>query len=144
MTAAPLTDDPVLVAFAEEVGEAGAVTIAGARTRWQRGGALAASTRILHAPSGVVWHQPEEMTVCVLAGTPVAELSSALADRRQRCALPEHYGDASPCREPHCFHRETRLPHAALACQVDAAPTAARCPALARVDQIPQGTLSTH
>lgn len=92
MTAAPLTDDPVLVAFAEEVGEAGAVTIAGARTRWQRGGALAASTRILHAPSGVVWHQPEEMTVCVRAGTPVAELASALADRGQRCALPERGG----------------------------------------------------
>ncbi len=44
MTAPPLTDDPVLVAFAEEVGATGAVSVAGARTRWQRGGSLAAGT----------------------------------------------------------------------------------------------------
>lgn len=92
MTAAPLTADAVLVAFAEEVGAHGPITIAGARTRWQRGGALTAGTRIVHAPAGVVWHQPEEMTVCVRAGTPVAELADALAARGQRCALPERGG----------------------------------------------------
>ena len=92
MTAPPLTDDPVLVAFAEEVGDTDAIAIAGARSRWQRGGALAPGTRIIHAPSGVVWHQPEEMTVCVRAGTPVADLAAALAERGQRCALPERGG----------------------------------------------------
>jgi hypothetical protein len=32
------------------------------------------------APAGIEWIQPDEMTVCCGAGTPVAELSAALAD----------------------------------------------------------------
>ncbi len=92
MTAPPLTDDPVLVAFAAEVGNEGAVAVDGARTRWGVGGEPAPGTRLARAPSGIVAYQPEEMTVCVRAGTSVAELSAALAARGQRCALPERGG----------------------------------------------------
>jgi len=40
MTAPLLTSDKVLVDFATEVGESGAIAIEGSRTRWNRGGAL--------------------------------------------------------------------------------------------------------
>ncbi len=92
MTAPPLIDDPVLRAFAEEVGSEGPVAVEGARTRWSLGGPPAGDARLVRAPLGVVEHQPAEMTVCVRAGTPVAELVAALAERGQRCALPERGG----------------------------------------------------
>jgi glycolate oxidase FAD binding subunit len=92
MTAPPLADDPVLVAFAADVGAQGPVAVEGARTRWAVGGEAAPGTRLVRAPSGIVAYQPEEMTVCVRAGTPVTELAAALADRGQRCALPDRGG----------------------------------------------------
>jgi FAD/FMN-containing dehydrogenase len=84
--------DPVLDRFANEIGPAGSVSIEGSRTRWLTGGELAAGTRVLSAPSGIVEHRVDEMTVRVRAGTSVAELSAALAERGQRCALPERGG----------------------------------------------------
>jgi FAD/FMN-containing dehydrogenase len=84
--------DPVLTAFAAEVGPDGPVTVAGGRTRWDRGGAVDPSARVLAAPSGVVEHQPDEMIVRVRAGTTVAELTSVLAAAGQRCALPDRGG----------------------------------------------------
>lgn len=92
VTAPALHHDPVLAAFAEEVREEGPVAVEGARTRWALGGRLADNTRLVRAPSGVVDHQPAEMTVCVRAGTAVAELAAILAERGQRCALPERGG----------------------------------------------------
>lgn len=86
------TDDPVLVAFAEEVGAEGPVAAEGHRTRWAVGGEPVEGTRLVRAPSGIVDHTPEEMTVTVRAGTPVAELHAALAERGQRTALPERGG----------------------------------------------------
>ena len=43
----------------------------------------------MRAPAGIDWIQPDEMTVCCGAGTPVDELAAALA---------EHRPDASRCR----------------------------------------------
>lgn len=73
-----------LALFAEAVGASGPVTIAGLSTR---GGAVP-GPRTVTAPSGVRWHQADEMTVCCGAATPVDELQAALADSRQSVALP--------------------------------------------------------
>lgn len=81
-----------LDAFVSEVGALGPVAVEGNRTRWDLGGELAADTRLVRAPSGIVEYLPDEMTVTVLAGTPVAELNAMLAERGQRCALPERGG----------------------------------------------------
>ncbi len=84
--------DPVLAAFAAEVGTDGPVAVAGGRTRWERGGALVPATRELAAPAGIVAYTPAEMTVVVRAGTTVAELHHELGARGQRSALPERGG----------------------------------------------------
>lgn len=73
-----------LAAFAAEVGTTGPVTIAGAGTR---GGAVL-GVRAVTAPAGVDWVQPDEMTVCCGAGTPVDELVAVLAEHRQTVVLP--------------------------------------------------------
>jgi len=86
------THDPVLAAFAAEVGTEGPVTVAGGRTRWEWGGASTPGTRELAAPAGIVAYTPAEMTVVVRAGTTVAELHRELADHGQRSALPERGG----------------------------------------------------
>lgn len=85
-------DDPVLHAFAEEVGAEGPVAIEGNRTRWHVGGDLAADARVIKAPTGMVAYAPEEMTAQVRVGTPVAEFHAALAEKGQRSALPERGG----------------------------------------------------
>lgn len=92
MTAQLLSTDPVLSSFAEEVGEADPISIAGNRTRWDLGGPLADGTRTLSAPTGIVEYKPEEMTVTVRAGTPVSELHAELAIHGQWTALPERGG----------------------------------------------------
>ncbi len=87
-----LVDDPVLVAFAGEVGATGPVAVEGGRTRWSHCGAPDDGTRLVRAPTGIVEHRPEEMTVRVRAGTTVSELHEALAAAGQRSALPERGG----------------------------------------------------
>jgi len=84
--------DDVLIDFAQLVGATDAVTVVGHRTRDTIGGALHPGTRELAAPSGVVDHDPAEMTVRVRAGTPVADLAALLASAGQRCALPDRGG----------------------------------------------------
>lgn len=91
MSAATITDK-VLLGFAEEVGAVGPVAVAGARTRWDVGGPVAADTRLVAAPTGIVWHRPDEMTVLVRAGTTVADLHADLAAAGQRTALPDRGG----------------------------------------------------
>ena len=81
-----------LVAFAAEVGTEGPVAAEGCRTRWDVGGPLAPGTRLVRAPSGILEHKPEEMTVRVLAGTRVDELHGELGARGQRTALPRRGG----------------------------------------------------
>lgn len=91
-TATLATSDPVLLAFAEEVGPSDAVAVAGAKTRWEVGGTPAAGVRIVSAPTGIVEYKPDEMTVTVRAGTSVAELHRVLAESGQRSALPDRGG----------------------------------------------------
>lgn len=81
-----------LAAFCAEVGASGPVAVRGGGTRFSIGGPLAPDTRVLAAPVGIREYRPEEMTVTVLAGTPVAELHAALAAAGQRSALPERGG----------------------------------------------------
>ncbi len=99
MSAAPTTPvpvlanrDPALDAFAAEVGGSGAIGVRGGSTRWQTGGPLAAGTRELAAPAGIVRIVPDEMTATVRAGTTVADLHAALAGVGQRTALPKRPG----------------------------------------------------
>ncbi len=73
-----------LTAFAAEVATDDPVTIAGLGTR---GGAVA-GVRCVSAPRGIEWIQADEMTVSCGAGTPVDELSAALAAVGQRAVLP--------------------------------------------------------
>lgn len=96
MTATATSDlvvgDEALARFAAEVGDTGPVAIVGGRTRWDAGGPSAAGTRLVAAPRGIVAIDPSEMTVRVLAGTPVAELHQALAAVGQCTGLPERGG----------------------------------------------------
>lgn len=76
-----------MAAFAGEVGAAGPVTVAGGRTQWDVGGPPDPAARVVRAPGGVVDHRPAEMTVRVRAGTPVADLDTALAGAGQMVPL---------------------------------------------------------
>lgn len=82
-------DDPVLLAFAEEVGAEDPVAVEGTRSRWDLGGEPHDGVRLVKAPTGIVDYVPDEMTVTVRCGTTVAELHAALAEKGQRTALPE-------------------------------------------------------
>lgn len=70
--------------FADEVGTSGPVAVEGLGTR----GGVPTGVRVVRAPSGIDWVQPDEMTVCCAAGTPVDDLVAALAEYRQTVALP--------------------------------------------------------
>lgn len=79
--------------LAEQIGNATAVEIMGAGTQRGIGGAVDASKPIVEvrAPTGIVSLDPADMTVRVLAGTPVGVLSAALAEVGQECPLdPEN------------------------------------------------------
>lgn len=80
-------------AFADDVGPVDAVVAVGARTAWEVGGGVVAGAREVRAPSGIVSYDPAEMVVRVLAGTPVGELTKALAEARQHVALDPTRGD---------------------------------------------------
>lgn len=84
--------DPHMAAFASDVGGAGPVAVEGSRTRWDVGGELSPGTCLVKAPSGILEHRPEEMTVHARAGTAVAELHAELASRGQRTALARRGG----------------------------------------------------
>lgn len=92
MTTVPALDAGILAEFAGAVGPDGPVAVEGGRTRWSLGGQLQPGARLVRAPTGLVRHVPEEMIATVRAGTPVAELHRALAERGQRTPLPERGG----------------------------------------------------
>ncbi len=73
-----------LTALADEVGAQGPVGVVGAGTR----GGARPGVRTVRAPSGIDWFQPDEMTVCCGAGTPVESLLAALGEHGQIVALP--------------------------------------------------------
>ncbi len=84
----------MLERFVDEVGgvDAGSVVAVGGRTQFDVGGAVDESARPVHAPAGVVEHEPAEMTVRVRAGTTVAELDDALGVHGQCVAIPADEG----------------------------------------------------
>lgn len=90
----PPASPRVLESFAEAVGCSDPVSCVGGRTHWDAGGELVPGTRHVHAPAGVVAHEPGEMIVRVRAGTTVAEVARATAAGGQFVALeadhPEH------------------------------------------------------
>ncbi|MDE0699547.1 MAG: FAD-binding protein [Acidimicrobiaceae bacterium] len=89
MIAPPVIDDTALLAFAAEIGSAGPVMVRGGGTQWDVGGAPDSDIREVSAPTGIVEFRPDEMTVCVRAGTTVAALHAVLAEHGQRTALPD-------------------------------------------------------
>ncbi len=75
-----------LTAFAAEVAGEDRVACVGGGTQWDVGG-VAEGARDVRAPSGIVELEPEEMTVRCGAGTTVADLQAALAERGQQVTL---------------------------------------------------------
>ena len=73
-----------LTAFADEVAGTDPVTIAGMATR---GGAVS-GVHAVSAPSGIEWIEPDEMTLCCGAATPVDEIDATLAEHGQEIAVP--------------------------------------------------------
>ena len=84
--------DPVLLEFAAEVGSSDPIVMVGGNTQSHLGGVADPNARSLRAPSGIVKYQPDEMTVCVRAATPVSELHAALSEHGQRTSLPDGSG----------------------------------------------------
>ncbi len=73
-----------LSGLAAEVGSEGPVGVSGLGSR----GGAREGVPLVSAPRGLDWFQPDEMTVCCGAGTPVAELLAVLGEHRQGVALP--------------------------------------------------------
>jgi FAD/FMN-containing dehydrogenase len=71
---------------ARQVGEADVVVPVGSGTHREVGGPAPTGTEV-RAPSGIVTYDPAELTITVGAGTPVQELTAALRDGGQECAL---------------------------------------------------------
>lgn len=76
-----------LAAFAAEVGPSGPVRVLGGDTHELVGGRPDGDARVVRAPSGVVDHQPADMTVQVGAGTRLSDLQDHLAAAGQRVVL---------------------------------------------------------
>lgn len=70
--------------FAAEVGPVGPVAVAGMGTR----SAPPRDVRLVHAPVGIEWIQPAEMTIKCGAGTAVNDVDAALAEHGQQVAIP--------------------------------------------------------
>jgi glycolate oxidase FAD binding subunit len=64
-----------------------AVRVVGAATHADVGDPVSAATVVVRAPAGIVAYEPADMTVTVRAGTPVGELTAALAEHGQECPL---------------------------------------------------------
>ena len=84
MPSSPVDLDEAAEAFAAQVGAEGEVAVEGLATR----GGVLGEVRTVHAPAGIEWVQPAEMTIRCGARTPVEEVDAALAQHGQRVALP--------------------------------------------------------
>jgi glycolate oxidase FAD binding subunit len=71
-----------------QISGGGPLVAVGGRSAFDVGGVVEPGTREVRAPTGIVEHEPAEMTVRVRAGTTVAELDAALAEAGQCVALP--------------------------------------------------------
>ena len=79
LTAAPSSIDDLAAVLAEESTRGRPVVIEGAGCHAGRGGAVASPAVPVRAPSGVVAHEPGDLTATVLGGTTLAELNGVLA-----------------------------------------------------------------
>ncbi len=84
--------DAATTDFAREISDSGPIAVEGSRTRWTTGGALDPHARTVRAPTGILEHRPEEMTVRVRTGTTVGDLHDRLAESGQRTALLDRGG----------------------------------------------------
>lgn len=81
--------------LAQTVAAAGAVVTIGSGTQCDVGGAVDPGAVEVHVPAGVVSYEPADMTVTVLAGTPVVQLDAALAEHGQECPLDPRASEAT-------------------------------------------------
>lgn len=72
---------------ADLVGTASRVDPVGTGTHREVGGPPPVDATVVHAPAGVVAYEPADLTVCVGAGTTVADLDALLSTEGQECAL---------------------------------------------------------
>jgi len=79
--------DELVEGFASEVGAEGPVAVVGGRTQWSVGGEASDGTRLVRAPSGIIEHEPAELTVKIYAGTTLGELDAVLAPHGQMVPL---------------------------------------------------------
>ena len=70
--------------FAASVGSVDPVAVVGLGTRSEP----PSDVRTVHAPVGIEWVQPAEMTIKCGAGTPVDDVDAALAEHGQQVAIP--------------------------------------------------------
>jgi glycolate oxidase FAD binding subunit len=80
---------------ARAVAAARVVDPTGTGTHREVGGPPPREAEPIRAPGGVVTYDPADLTVCVGAGTTVAELDSLLARQGQECALDPRELDAT-------------------------------------------------
>jgi glycolate oxidase FAD binding subunit len=78
--------------FVDDVGASDPVIGRGGGTQIDVGPPVDPRARVVRAPSGIIEHEPAEMTVRVLAGSTVTELDAALRERGQCVALPDWPG----------------------------------------------------
>jgi glycolate dehydrogenase FAD-binding subunit len=76
-----------LVALATTIAAADTVVTIGGGTQRDVGGRIDPGATEVRVPGGVVSYEPADMTVTVLAGTPVAALDAVLAEHGQECPL---------------------------------------------------------
>jgi glycolate oxidase FAD binding subunit len=73
--------------LAARVAAADAVVVVGAGTQCEIGGPVTAAATPVAPPAGILHFEPADMTVTLLAGTTVAALDAALAEKGQECPL---------------------------------------------------------
>jgi len=78
---------PAELEVAHAIAAAPAVDPMGSGTHREVGGPPPIAAAPVRAPGGLVAYDPADLTVCVGAGTTVAELGALLADEGQECAL---------------------------------------------------------
>ncbi len=81
--------------LAQTVAAADTVVTLGSGTQRDIGGATIPGAVEVRVPAGIVSYEPADMTVTVLAGTPVALLDLALAEHGQECPLDPRVPEAT-------------------------------------------------
>jgi glycolate oxidase FAD binding subunit len=80
---------------ARTIASADSVMVIGGGSQLDVGGAIEPDAVEVRVPEGIMSFEPADMTVTVLAGTPVADLDAALAEHGQECPLDPRAPDAT-------------------------------------------------